>query len=118
MTILISGYEIHQRDYAVLKKCSISKANAQQWRKSSYSRVNTLSKLIIPSDIYTAKGTYPFLGSCKLQNLCNASQIASLVIRQCPIRWQCYNIKSIRSHNSRVDVIVINQITHNLFNKP
>ena len=60
------------------------------------------------------ENSYPFIGSCKLQDFCNGSEVPSLVVRKPLAGTDVNNVKRIRRHNGRVDVSVIQQVAYDL----
>ena len=58
--------------------------------------------------------THALVGSGKLQHLSNRAEVAALVVSQTLDDANVNYVKRIRSDNGRVDVTVIDKVTHNL----
>ena len=57
---------------------------------------------------------YPFIRGSKLQDLCDRSQVPSLVICQAFVGSNVNDVKGVRRHNCRVYITVVDQVSHNL----
>lgn len=54
------------------------------------------------------------VGSCVLQHLCNGTKISALVCGELASCRQVNDVKCVRSHDGRIHVAIVKQVTNNL----